>query len=117
MVHRKGATLARVGTTGIIPGSMGSSSYIVDGLGNPDSFHSCSHGAGRIMSRTAAQKNLNLANEIEILNRQGIIHGIRNEKDLDEAPGSYKNIDDVMENQKDLVSTAVKLTPLGGIKG
>ena len=98
MVHRKGATLATKETVGIIPGSMGTSSYIVKGLGNPDSFNSCSHGAGRKMSRSKAKRSLDLETEKKILNDQGIIHGIRNVGNLDEAPGSYKDIDEVMKN-------------------
>lgn len=117
MVHRKGATLAREGTIGIIPGSMGSKSYIVSGKGNPDSFNSCSHGAGRKMSRTQAQRELSLEAEIETLDKQGIVHGVRNAKDLDEATGAYKSIDEVMANQADLVNIMVELTPLGVIKG
>ncbi|MFA5424981.1 MAG: RtcB family protein [Phycisphaerae bacterium] len=117
MIHRKGATLARDGTIGIIPGSMGSKSYIVRGKGNPDSFTSCSHGAGRKMSRTQAIMELSLVGEIETLEKQGIIHGIRNEKDLDEATGAYKSIDEVMANQSDLVEVLVELKPIGVIKG
>jgi tRNA-splicing ligase RtcB len=116
-VHRKGATLAREGTIGIIPGSQGTKSYIVKGLGNPDSFMSCSHGAGRLMGRNQAQKNLNLEEEIKKMEDRGIIHGIRTIKDLDEAAGAYKNIDVVMENQKDLVEILVELQPLAVIKG
>jgi len=117
LVHRKGATLARQDTVGIIPGSQGSKSYIVQGLGNTDSFNSCSHGAGRKMSRTRAQNELSLEDEIKLLDDQGIIHGIRNKNDLDEAAGAYKNIDEVMENQKDLVKILVELKPLAVIKG
>jgi len=117
IVHRKGATSARKGETGIIPGSQGTKSYIVRGKGNPESFKSCSHGAGRIMGRKQAQKTLNLKEEIAKLDKTGIIHSIRNQKDLDEAPGAYKNIDQVMENQQDLVETLVILTPLAVIKG
>lgn len=116
-IHRKGATLARDGTIGIIPGSQGSSSYIVKGLGNPESFMSCSHGAGRKMSRTRAQKELSLIDEQKKMNELGILHSIRTEKDLDEASGAYKNIDDVMNNQFDLVMPIIKLNPLGVIKG
>jgi len=116
-VHRKGATLARKGTIGIIPGSQGTSSYIVEGLGNPESFMSCSHGAGRKMGRAFAIKNLNLEEEIKKLDDQGIVHGIRNVNDLDEASGAYKDIDTVIENESDLVKPLVKLTPLGVIKG
>lgn len=116
-VHRKGATSAREGEIGIIPGSQGTKSYIVKGKGNPESFMSCSHGAGRKMGRNEAIKNLNLEEEIKKLDDVGVIHAIRGQKDLDEAPGSYKDIDVVMENQKDLVEILVELTPLAVIKG
>ena len=79
-VHRKGATLARGNTIGIIPGSQGSSSYIVRGLGNPESFMSCSHGAGRKMSRAMARKNLSLEEEKKKLDDLGILHAIRGNK-------------------------------------
>jgi len=117
VVHRKGATSARAGETGIVPGSQGTQSYIVRGKGNTESFQSCSHGAGRIMGRKQAQKNLNLDNEIARLNQAGIIHSIRSQKDLDEAPGAYKNIDKVMEDQQDLVEILVTLLPVAVIKG
>lgn len=117
MVHRKGATLAREGTVGIIPGSQGTKSYIVHGKGNPESFMSCSHGAGRTMSRTKAENTLDLEAEKKKLDDQGIVHGIRTKKDLDEAAGAYKNIADVMKNQEDLVEIVVELSPLGVIKG
>lgn len=117
MVHRKGATLADENTIGIIPGSQGSKSYIVKGKGNPDSFNSCSHGAGRKMGRKQAQRELNLKEEIKFLDDQGILHGIRGVKDLDEASGSYKDISEVMKNQEDLVEVLVELTPLGVVKG
>jgi len=96
---------------------MGSSSYIVKGKGNPDSFNSSPHGAGRKMSRSQAKKDLNLEEEIKKLDDQGIVHGIRNIEDLDEATGSYKSIEEVMSQQKDLVEVLVKLSPLGVIKG
>jgi tRNA-splicing ligase RtcB len=117
MVHRKGATSAFDGETGIIPGSQGTKSYIVKGKGEPNSFMSCSHGAGRQMGRKQAQRVLNLKDEIANMDKQGILHAIRNQKDLDEAPGAYKNIDEVMENQKDLVDILVELKPLAVIKG
>lgn len=115
MVHRKGATLARQDTTGIIPGSMGTSSYIVKGLGNPESFMSCSHGAGRKMGRKEAIRTLNLEEEQKKM--EGILGKPRGQQDLEEAPGAYKDIDLVMENQKDLVEITVKLKPLAVIKG
>lgn len=117
MIHRKGATLARQDTIGIIPGSQGTSSYIVKGKGNPDSFMSSSHGAGRRMGRNQAIKTLDLSEEQRKLDDLGIIHSVRNKKDLDEAPGSYKDISVVMEEQKDLVDILVELKPLAVIKG
>ncbi len=117
IVHRKGATSAREGEVGIIPGSQGTKSYIVQGKGNTESFQSCSHGAGRTMGRKQAQRELVLEEEIEKLNSKGIVHSIRNTRDLDEAPGAYKNIDTVMANQVDLVDILVELSPLAVIKG
>jgi len=115
-VHRKGAISAREGERGIIPGSQGTKSYIVIGLGNPDSFCSCSHGAGRRMGRKEAQRTLSLAEEIARMDAKGIVHGIRNKGDLDEAAGAYKDIDVVMAEQTDLVRVQVELSPLGVIK-
>ena len=117
MVHRKGATSAKKDQAGIIPGSQGTSSYIVEGLGNKESFMSCSHGAGRKMSRTKAENTLDLSKEINAMNKQRIIHSIRYKNDLDEAPGAYKDIDTVMNNQNDLVKVLIKLKPLAVIKG
>jgi len=116
-IHRKGATSAKEGELGIIPGSQGTASYIVKGKGNKESYMSCSHGSGRTMSRTRAKSELNLEEEQEILNKQGIVHNIRNIQDLDEASSAYKDISIVMEEQKDLVDIIVKLSPLGVIKG
>jgi tRNA-splicing ligase RtcB len=117
IVHRKGATSAKDGEIGIIPGSQGTKSYITVGKGNKDSFMSSSHGAGRMMSRTAAIKNLDYDAEVKKMDDLGILHSIRNKENLDEASGAYKDIDIVMENQKDLVDIKVELTPLGVIKG
>ena len=117
MIHRKGATSAREGELGLIPGSQGSSSYVVKGKGNKESFESCSHGAGRKFSRTKAKEFLNLEEEIKKLNDKGIIHGIRSINELDEASGAYKDIENVMEEQKDLVDIVIKLEPLAVIKG
>ena len=115
-VHRKGATSAQMGEAGIVPGSQGTKSYIVTGLGNPASFCSCSHGAGRRMGRKEAQRTLSLAEEKRRMDERGIVHGLRNERDLDEAAGAYKDIDVVMQEQSDLVTIAVELVPLGVIK-
>jgi tRNA-splicing ligase RtcB len=117
IVHRKGATSARQGQLGIIPGSQGTKSYIVKGKGNKESFMSCSHGAGRVMGRKEAQRKLSLEDEKNKLDSQGVLHSIRNTDDLDEASGAYKNITVVMENQKDLVDIECELSPLGVIKG
>ncbi|MFW5962733.1 MAG: RtcB family protein [bacterium] len=115
-VHRKGATQAYEGQVGIIPGSQGSDSYIVRGKGNEESFKSCSHGAGRTMSRKKAKEELDLEEEKKKMDEMGVIHGMRNKDDLDEASSAYKNIDEVMENQKDLVDIEVRLAPLAVIK-
>jgi len=117
LIHRKGATLARKGIIGIIPGSQGTSSYIVCGRGKPESFMSCSHGAGRRMGRKEAQRILSIDEETKALDKKGVLHSIRNQKDLDEAPGAYKNIDDVMKAQNDLVEILYKLEPIAVIKG
>jgi tRNA-splicing ligase RtcB len=117
LIHRKGATSAKAGETGIIPGSQGTKSYIVEGLGNPDSFMSCSHGAGRVMSRKAAVRNLNLEEEKRKLDEMGIIHSIRCKSDLEEAASAYKDIAQVMAFQADLVKIKVELSPLAVIKG
>lgn len=116
-VHRKGATSAKMGEIGIIPGSQGTSSYIVEGLGNPLSFMSCSHGAGRVMSRTEAVKSLNLAEEIQKLDEKGIVHAIRCQEDLEEASSAYKNIEKVIEQEADLVKIKTHLFPVAVIKG
>ncbi len=115
LVHRKGATRARKEEVGIIPGSQGTASYIVRGLGSPESFTSCSHGAGRRMGRNQARRELSLKDETQRL--EGVVHSLRTERDLDEAPGAYKDIDAVMEAQSDLVEVVTRLRPLGVVKG
>ncbi len=117
IVHRKGATLAREGVVGIIPGSQGTASYIVEGLGNPESFYSCSHGAGRVLSRTAAIRDLDLREEIERLEAKGIVHAIRSQNDMQEASGAYKDIEEVIANETDLVRVKTRLLPVAVIKG
>lgn len=114
LVTRKGAISARAGELGIIPGSMGTRSYIVRGLGNPDSFHSASHGAGRRMSRGQAKRKFT----VEDLIQQTA--GVECKKDLsvlDEIPGAYKNIDEVMHNQRDLVEVVAELKQVLCVKG
>jgi tRNA-splicing ligase RtcB len=117
LVHRKGATLATKETIGIIPGSQGTKSYIIQGKGNPESFNSCSHGAGRKMGRGVAIRTLNLEDEKRKLDEKGIVHSIRNNKDLDEASGAYKDIDIVINEQLDLIEIIHELEPIGVIKG
>ena len=117
VVHRKGASSAKEGQLGIIPGSQGTASYITIGKGNPESFNSSSHGAGRKMGRNQAIRTLSLKEETQRLDEQGILHSIRGQKDLDEASGAYKDIDIVMEEQSDLVEIRTRLTPLAVIKG
>jgi len=111
---RKGAVRARKGDLGIIPGSMGACSYIVRGLGNAESFHSCSHGAGRLMSRGEAKRKYTVADHIEAT------QGVECRKDegvIDETPGAYKPIDKVMEAQRDLVEAVHTLRQVVCVKG
>jgi tRNA-splicing ligase RtcB len=116
-VHRKGATRAFAGEAGIIPGSQGSRSYIVRGLGNEQSFKSCSHGAGRVLGRKEAQRVLDLETEVRRLDARHILHALRGRRDLEEAPGAYKDIATVIANQRDLVEVVVELQPLAVLKG
>lgn len=125
-VHRKGATSAKLDEIGIIPGSMGTASYIVRGLGNPDSFMSCSHGAGRRMSRVAASANLTVeqcdkAMEGIVCERWGKYKGFSKKAkgrfDLSEAPQAYKDIENVISSELDLVEPLVRLVPLASLKG
>ena len=114
LVTRKGAVRAREGDLGIIPGSMGARSFIVRGKGNPESFTSCSHGAGRAMSRAAAKRRFSLEDHAEATK------GVECRKDLDvidETPGAYKSIDAVMAAQKDLVDIVHTLRQVVCVKG
>lgn len=123
-VHRKGATAARAGEAGIIPGSMGTPSYIVEGIGNQDAFMSCSHGAGRVMGRKEASHKLTPESCDQAMD--GIVYDrwnkIRKGKDkgmhdLGEAPQAYKDIDAVIAAELDLILPVVKLRPLAVVKG
>jgi tRNA-splicing ligase RtcB len=114
LVTRKGAVSARAGELGIIPGSMGAQSFIVRGKGNPESFHSCSHGAGRVMSRTKARSNITLAQH-----REATAH-VECRKDagvIDESPAAYKSIEAVMAAQQDLVDVVHTLRQVVCVKG
>lgn len=113
-VTRKGAVSAREGELGIIPGSMGARSYIVRGKGNPESFTSCSHGAGRRMSRSQAKKRFTVADQIRAT------EGVECRKDaevIDEIPMAYKDIDAVMAAQRDLVDVVYTLKQVVCVKG
>lgn len=113
-ITRKGAVRARKGDLGIIPGSMGTGSFIVRGLGNKDSFCSCSHGAGRVMSRTQAKKEISLEQHAKAM----IGIEARLDKDvLDESPAAYKDIGAVMNAQDDLVEIVTRLTQIINVKG
>lgn len=114
LVTRKGAVSAQKDEMGIIPGSMGAKSFIVRGLGNADSFCSCSHGAGRVMSRTAAKKSVSMAEHKKAL------EGVECRTDegiLDETPSAYKSIEKVMAAQKDLVEVVYTLKQVVCVKG
>ncbi|GLQ97823.1 RtcB family protein [Dyella mobilis] len=114
LVTRKGAVSAKAGELGIIPGSMGAKSFIVRGLGNEESFHSCSHGAGRVMSRTEARKRITLDQH-----KQATAH-VECRKDaevIDESPAAYKSIDAVMAAQQDLVEIVHTLRQVVCVKG
>lgn len=114
LLTRKGAVSAQEGQLGIIPGSMGAKSYIVRGKGNEDAFCSCSHGAGRMMSRGKAKKIITLDEHIQAT--QGV--ECRKDKDvLDESPAAYKDIDDVMKSQEDLVDIVHTLKQVLCVKG
>jgi tRNA-splicing ligase RtcB len=114
IITRKGAIRAREGEMGIIPGSMGTKTFIVRGLGNPDSYCSASHGAGRRMSRGAAKRHYSVAD------LEAQTSGVECRKDqgvLDEIPAAYKDINEVMENQKDLVEVVAELKQVMCVKG
>jgi tRNA-splicing ligase RtcB len=125
-LHRKGATSAKKDEIGLIPGSMGTPSYIVKGLGNPASFCSCSHGAGRRLGRRQANETLSLeacnaAMEGIVFDRFGYYRGKtpegKKQYDLSEAPLAYKDIDAVIAAERDLAQPIVKLFPLAVVKG
>ncbi len=113
-IHRKGATHAEDGMMGVIPGNMRDGCFIVKGKGNNDSLCSSSHGAGRVLSRAQAKKNLDFS---EFEKQMKGIAGVVTEKTLDESPDAYKNIFDVMDMQKDLVEVVDYIKPLVNVKG
>lgn len=117
-VHRKGATRVRPGERAVIPGAMGSYSYVVEGKGNPESFHTSSHGAGRAYSRTGAMNAFTTEQVIVDLKEQGVILGKRKKNDVaEECRFAYKDIDEVMAQQADIVTPVRKLKTVGVVKG
>jgi tRNA-splicing ligase RtcB len=115
-VTRKGAIRARVGDRGLIPGAMGQASFVVSGLGNPDSYESCSHGAGRTMSRTRARKDI--TPEQFLARMEGVAwQHLEASALLDEAPQSYKDVETVMADQADLVRIEHRLRAIANYKG
>ncbi|MDO9592655.1 MAG: RtcB family protein, partial [Erysipelotrichaceae bacterium] len=117
-IHRKGAIRVDTGEAGIIPGAMGSYSYLVRGKGSIDSFNSCSHGAGRMMSRKAAKEKFGVQETIGDLNALGVYLGKVKTADLgEESRQAYKNIDDVINNELDLIEPVRKLKTLAVVKG
>lgn len=115
-VTRKGAISAELGELGVIPGSMGTKSYVVEGLGETKSWKSCSHGAGRRMSRSKARKTLTTESLVEAMGDRAW-QANKADQLLDEHPDSYKNIDKVMEDQKDLVNVVHTLRQIVNFKG
>lgn len=117
-VHRKGATRAREGELAVIPGAMGSYSYVVKGKGNLESFCSSSHGAGRRYSRSGAMKNFSTEQVMLDLKQQGVVLGKNSKNDVpEECRFAYKDIDEVMANQSDLVTPVKRLKTIGVVKG
>ena len=123
-VHRKGAVCTGesidgssfIPNTVIIPGSMGTCSYIGKGIQSEEALNSCSHGAGRALSRTEARQ-LDIKAEVKMLDSLGIVHGIRSKQDLEECPSAYKDIRQVLQDESDLVTPMIKLTPIAVLKG
>lgn len=117
-VHRKGATRVREGELAVIPGAMGSFSYVVEGAGNPLSFCSSSHGAGRNYSRTGAMREFSVEKVMTDLKEQGVVLGKRRKNDVaEECRFAYKDIDQVMAQQMDLVTPVRRLRTVGVVKG
>jgi tRNA-splicing ligase RtcB len=114
LVTRKGALSARQGELGIIPGSMGAKSFIVRGLGNPEAFNSCSHGAGRIMSRTQAKRSFTVEDQVRATAH---VECRKDKAVIDEIPMAYKDIDAVMQAQSDLVEVVHTLRQVVCVKG
>lgn len=116
LVHRKGAVAAEAGKRLLIPGSMGTASYLVEGLGEPRSFRSCSHGAGRVLTRKEARRNVTPHQLAQAMRR--VVYDERRERDLvEEAPCAYRDICEVLEDEADLVRPVLRLVPIAVLKG
>jgi tRNA-splicing ligase RtcB len=116
LVHRKGAVAVPRGTMALVPGSMGTASYIVEGLGSDDAFGSCSHGAGRIMSRKEARKQVRPRALAQTMRRVVYPEHLLNQL-VEEAPAAYRDIGEVLDDQRDLVRRRVRLEPMAVLKG
>ncbi|XXF78449.1 RtcB family protein [Myxococcaceae bacterium GXIMD 01537] len=115
-VHRKGAVGLEAGQPGLIPGSMGTASYVVEGRGEPRAFRSCSHGAGRVMTRREARRRIRPEALAHVLRRVAYEPG-RLPALVEEAPAAYRDIVEVLEDEADLVTPTRRLTPLAVLKG
>ncbi len=116
LVHRKGAVAVPLGTMALIPGSMGTASYIVEGLGKEDAFGSCSHGAGRVMSRKEARAAIRPQALAQAMRR--IVYPKHLERSLvEESPAAYRDITEVLDAQQDLVRRVQRLEPIAVLKG
>jgi tRNA-splicing ligase RtcB (3'-phosphate/5'-hydroxy nucleic acid ligase) len=116
LVHRKGAVAVPRGTLALIPGSMGTASYVVEGLGSEESFGSCSHGAGRVMTRKQARAAIPASALSHAMRRIVYPERLRSQL-VEEAPGAYRDIVEVLEDQEDLVQRSVRLEPIAVLKG
>jgi tRNA-splicing ligase RtcB (3'-phosphate/5'-hydroxy nucleic acid ligase) len=117
LIHRKGAMPARAGQRGIIPGSMGTASYIVEGLGHQGSYESCSHGAGRRLSRTEARQRITVSELSRQISHVVLPPRCDRRALVEEAPSAYKDIKEVLAQQQELVRKVMRLTPLAVVKG
>ncbi len=115
-VHRKGASAARPGSRGLVPGSMGTASYLVEGLGEASSFGSCSHGAGRVLSRSDARSRIG-AKDLERSMRRVVFDRRLARALVEEAPAAYRDVGEVLSEQADLVRPVMRLEPLAVFKG
>jgi tRNA-splicing ligase RtcB len=116
LVHRKGAVAVPSGTRALVPGSMGTASYIVEGLGFEASFGSCSHGAGRVMSRKEARARIRVDALVRTMRRVAYPEHLRRQL-VEEAPTAYRDIGEVLDDQRDLVRRVVRLEPMAVLKG